>query len=475
MLNNRDSWWTRPCGGREVLAVALPLFISTGTWSLMMFVDRMFLLWYSSNALAAALAGGMLYWTMICFPVGVAGYVNTFVAQYFGAERPERIGAATWQGMWLGVYAVPFFMGAIPLAPHLFRWSGHDPQVIPFEIAYFQVLCLGAPAAVIAAAQEALFTGRGVTRVVMLVDIATLCVNAVLDYLWIFGKLGFPAGGIEGAALATVVSAWMRVGIYAWLMHREPVRRAYSLATTWRVDRPLLSRILAYGGPNGFQFLVDAAGFALMIMLVGRLGQVEMAATALAFNVNTVAFIPMLGVGIAAGTLVGQQLMRGRPDLATRATWTALTFALAYTALCGLFFLLTPDWFLLGHRAGADPEEFDRLRDLAVVLLRFVAAYCLFDAMQIIFAGAVKGAGDTWFVLLVTLVVSAIGVAVCWLGLDRGLLWWWFVVTGWICTLGVIFCLRFLRGPWREMRVIEREPLETNQDPAAEWASPTKS
>jgi MATE family multidrug resistance protein len=193
-----------------------------------------------------------------------------------------------------------------------------------------------------------------------------------------------------------------------------------------------------------------------MIMLVGRLGKVEMAATALAFNVNTLAFIPMLGVGIAASTLVGQQLTRGRPDLATRATWTALTFALAYTAVCGTFFLFTPDLFLLGHRAGADPQEFAQLRDVAVVLLRFVAAYCLFDAMQIIFAGAIKGAGDTWFVLLVSLVMSTIGVISCWLGLGLGLFWWWFVLTAWICALGLIFCLRFLRGPWRSMRVIDQ-------------------
>jgi MATE family multidrug resistance protein len=320
---------------------------------------------------------------------------------------------------------------------------------------------------VIAAAQEALFTGRGVTRVVMLVDVATLLVNAVLDYIWIFGKCGFPEMGIQGAALATVASGWLRVGVYGWLMHREPIRRAYSLATAWRVDRPLLGRILTYGGPNGFQFLVDAAGFALMVMLVGRLGKREMAATALAFNVNTVAFIPMLGVGVAASTLVGQQLMRGRPELAARATWTALSFALVYTATCSVFFVLTPDWLLLGHRAGADPQEFGQLRDVAVVLLRFVAAYCVFDAMQIIFAGAIKGAGDTWFVLFVTMLVSAIGVAVCWLGLSRGLFWWWFVVTGWICALGIIFGVRFLRGRWREMRVIEQGPSGTDRDAAA--------
>jgi len=143
-----------------------------------------------------------------------------------------------------------------------------------------------------------------------------------------------------------------------------------------------------------------------------------------------------------------------------------LSFALVYTAMCCVFFVLTPDLFLLGHRAGADPQEFSQLRDVAVVLLRFVAAYCLFDAMQIIFAGAIKGAGDTWFVLLVTLLVSAVGVAVCWLGLARGLFWWWFVVTGWICALGIIFGVRFLRGRWRGMRVIERGPSGTDRETA---------
>ncbi len=467
MPKTPESWWSRPCGGREVLAIALPLFISTGTWSVMMFTDRMFLLWYSSDALAAVLAGGMLYWTMICFPVGVAGYINTFVAQYFGAERPERIGAATWQGIWIGVYATPLFLVAIPLAPHVFHWAGHDPRVIPSEIGYFQIMCFAAPAAVIAAAQEAMFTGRGVTRVVMLVDLAALVINAALDYLWIFGKLGFPEMGIRGAALATVTGGWFRVGVYGWLMYREPVRRAYSLAATWRVDRSLLKRVFLYGGPNGFQFLVDAAGFAVMVMLVGRLGKLEMAATALAFNVNTVAFIPMLGTGIAASTLVGQQLTRGRPDLAARATWTALIFALVFTAICGTFFLAMPDLFLIGHRAGADPVEFQQLRDVTVVLLRFVAVYCLFDSTQIIFAGAIKGAGDTWFVLWVSTILSILGVALCWIGLDRGLLWWWLVLTCWICALGVIFCARFLQGHWQSLRVIEREPCGGEPQPSA--------
>ena len=111
MPNNQDSWWSRPCGGtrgagHRAAAVHLHRHLVGDD------VHRPHVpLWYSSNMIAAAMAGGMLYWTMICFPVGVAGYVNTFVAQYFGAERPERIGAATWQGMWIGVYATPLVPG----------------------------------------------------------------------------------------------------------------------------------------------------------------------------------------------------------------------------------------------------------------------------------------------------------------------------------------------------------------------------
>jgi len=91
-----DNWWSRPCGGREVLRLALPLMISAGSWSVMLFVDRMFLFWHSTQAMAAAMPAGVLHFALVCFPLGVAVYVNTFVAQYKGAGRPGRIGVANW-------------------------------------------------------------------------------------------------------------------------------------------------------------------------------------------------------------------------------------------------------------------------------------------------------------------------------------------------------------------------------------------
>src|SRR5580658_9923794 len=105
-LRSLHHWWRRPCGGREVLTLAWPLVVSTMSFTVMTFIDRMFLTHYSLSAVAAAMPAAMLQFTLISFPLGVATYVNTFVAQYEGAGRPRSIGPIIWQGVWLAVAAV---------------------------------------------------------------------------------------------------------------------------------------------------------------------------------------------------------------------------------------------------------------------------------------------------------------------------------------------------------------------------------
>ena len=460
IVRRTKNWWTRTCGGRDVLALALPLIISTASWSLMNFCDRMFLLWHSTREMAAAMPAGMLYFTIICFPLGVVLYVNTFVAQYQGAGQPERIGVSVWHGVRIGVFVCPLFLATIPLAPIFFKLVGHEPDVAALEVIYYQVLAFGAGGHLISAALSTFFTGRGETRVVMVVSVSSSLLNILLDYAWIFGRWGFPAWGIEGAAWATVISLWYRVAAYGWLMMRPIYRSQYGLVSGLRFDAALFKRLLRYGGPNGLQLTVEVTAFAVFILLVGRLGEKAMAATTLAFNVNALAFVPMLGLGVALSTMVGQQLGRDRPDMAARATWTSLAMALAYMGVMATLYLAVPNWFLVGHAAGTTPEEFDDLRNVAVVLLRFVAAYCLFDALNVIFASAIRGAGDTRFILIVNLLFSPLPVLGAWLGIARfgyGLLWCWLMVTAWVCALGLIYMARFLQGRWRTMRVIEQQ------------------
>ena len=274
----------------------------------------MFLCWYSTEAMAATLPAGMLHFTILCFPLGVASYVNTFVAQYEGAgpARADRRGRLA---------------GRLGRRHRDSRLAGHDPlrtgdlsPCRPFagrggawRPPTIRLLAFGAGGAVIAGAQSSFFTGRGETRVVMLVSCTTALVNVVLDYAWIFGRCGFPAMGIAGAGLATVVAQWCGARSTGGSWSGPRIARS----TSWRrtpFRRALFARLLRYGGPNGLQMLVEVSGFTLFLLLVGRLGSGAMAATTLAFNVNSVAFVPMLGMGVAVATIVGQQLGRNRPN-----------------------------------------------------------------------------------------------------------------------------------------------------------------
>lgn len=454
-------YWQREAGFREVLVVALPLVISTSSWSLMYFIDRMFLLWYDPNALAAALPAALLNFTILSFFWGISSYVNTFVAQYYGAKRPERIGLAVWQGVWVGLAAMPLFLLMIPLAPRIFATVGHDSAVQQLEVTYFSILAYGSAGMVVSAALAAFFTGRGRMWTVVAVDSAMALLNIVLDYLWIFGNFGFEPMGIAGAGWATVCGFWLRAGLYLMLMLRPSMQQAYATLTGCRLERRLLTRLIRFGAPNGLQFLLEVGAFTGFLLIVGRLGSLELTATNLAFNVNGLAFMPIMGLGIAASTLVGQRLGQNRPDLAERSTWTTFWLGALYIGTIALVYVSVPQLVLFAYGRNADPEEFRQISAVTAILMRFLAAFALFDAMNVVFCSAIKGAGDTRFVLWAMIATSPLLVLPTWLGIEyfgMGLYFSWYAVTFWVCVLGAIFLYRFLQGHWREMRVIESTP-----------------
>lgn len=458
----KQTWWSRTCGGREVLTLALPLVLSTASWTLMHFVDRVFLTWYSTAAIAAAMPAGMLHFAVLCLPLGIASYANSFVAQYYGADHRERVGLAAWQAVWIGVAAAPLFVMTIPLADGLFQLAAHGDRVLPLEIEYYRVLTYGASGTVVSAAMAAFFTGLGRSRVVMAVDFAAALVNIGLDYLLIFGVAGFPEWGIFGAGLATVIAQWSKVFVFGAIMLSRTYREPFGVVKGCRVDWTLAGRLIRYGGPSGMQMALEATAFSLYVVLMGQLGEQALAATTVAFSVNSITFVPLLGLGIAVSTLVGQQLGANQPELASRATWTSFVLGSIYAGTMALLVISMPGLFLAAHGAGGDGESFHEIQAICRVLLRFVAAYCFMDMMHVVFVSAIKGAGDTRFVMWVTATIVPVPLLLGWLGLhhwDWQLNHFWAVVTGWICVLGVVYLWRFLQGKWRDMRVIEPQFL----------------
>ncbi len=457
-LKNR---WNREAGYREVLVVAIPLILSTASWSVQHFVDRMFLAWYSPETIAAAMPAGMLHFSMVSIFMGTAGYVSTFVAQYYGAQRHDRIGPALWQGVYMSLIGGLLILGAIPFAAPIFSLVGHSPQVQQNEVEYFRVICLGGGFYIASYALSGFFSGRGKTWPVMWVNVFTTVVNLILDYALIFGHWGFPELGIKGAAIATVAAGGFSFLLFLVILAGGNTNRTYHTLKGWRFDSELFMRLLRFGFPSGVQFFLEMVGFTGFILVVGRLGTASLAATNIAFNINTLAFMPMIGFGIAISVLVGQYLGADKPDLAQSAAYSGFHLTLGYMLAIGAAYVLVPDIFVAPFAHNSDPQSFGEIYRYSVVLLRFVAVYSIFDAMNIIFCSAIKGAGDTRYVMFVTVLLSVfiliVPVYLVVEVLEFGLLFAWVLATVYVASLGVIFYLRFLSGKWKTMRVIERE------------------
>lgn len=464
-MNRRLAYyWNGEGGGGEVFKIALPLIISTSAYTLQMFIDRVFLMWYSSEAMAAAMFSGMTSFTIFSLFLGTALYVNTFVAQYDGAGRANRVGAAIWQGIYFSVVA-GFLMAAIaPLAGNIVGWAGHEAMVQREEATYLRILLLGSLPALLATVLGCFYTGRAKMWTMMWANIGGTVVNIVLDYAWIFGHWGFPKWGIAGAAWATVAASVFTMLVFAILVFQKKYREQYKTVSGWQFDRELFMRMMRFGVPSGVQFMLDVIGWSMFLAFIGRINTLSLTATAIAFQINTLAFMPMIGFSTAVSTLVGRYLGAEKPEIAARSTWSATYMTLVYMAAIAAGYWLAPDMFMWPFAANADAAQFAAVRPMVVNLLLFVGFYCLFDTGNLIFSAAVKGAGDTRFVMFMSVGLSWVVLIIpSYLAIRfaegvRGLYWAWAAATAYVCLLAVVFMLRFIAGKWKTMRVIEAAP-----------------
>ncbi len=422
---------------------------------MMYIVDRIFLSWESVDALAAALPAGVLHYNLAALGIGTVAYATAFISQYEGADQHQRIGPVLWQGTYLSLFAAILLAICVPFAPAIFAWFGHAEHLLEMEVQYFQILCLGTFPLLLGNTLACFYSGRGKTLVIMIVNIVATLVNLVLDYALIFGKFGFPALGIRGAAIASVVAFTVIPTLYVAIMAIRERGTVYHLWNGWRFDWPLFTRLLKFGFPSGFQNFLDVSCFTIFIQLVGRLGTEQLSATSLVFNLNSLAFVPMMGLGTAVTALVGRRIGEGRPQLAVRTTWLAIALGVGYVVMFGALYVGSPNSLLQLYGLA----EKESLREMAVFLLRLVAVYSVFDALAIIFSSAIRGAGDTRFAMLFSftlgVVLLVLPTYVAAQQGEAGFIYAWYAVTVFIICLGLGFMARFKQGKWMNMRVIE--------------------
>jgi MATE family multidrug resistance protein len=264
--------------------------------------------------------------------------------------------------------------------------------------------------------------------------------------------------GIRGAALAAVITGGVPGIYWASLFLSGRYQSSYRTRKEFRWDRRLFFMLVRYGVPSGVQFFLDVASFTLFVLLIGRLGQLDLAASNIVLSIELLSFLPMVGMSIATATLVGEYMGRGRQDLAQRSVYSALKLAMAYSLFFSFLFLAVPERFLEFFGSEAYHGAFRDIVDLGIVLLRIVAIYTLFNNMFIIFSGALNGAGDTRFAMWTQtglswmFFVPSVYIVINYLHL--GMLSAWYCLLVYVTVLGMAFYLRFRSGHWKKIKMV---------------------
>lgn len=465
----------RPFGGwRELMKVAWPLIVNSGTFAVLNFSDRMFLSWYGEAEFRASLPSGILFFTLVCGFMALAGFANTFVAQMWGAGDKEGCAKATAQGIIFSVLSFPLIMALTPVGIALLRLSGHAPEVLALEEHYLRILMWCGGGMTLSSALGSFFSGRGRTLVIMWANIFANGINILLNYAFIFGKWGLPEMGIAGAGWATVIGSWISPVLFALLYFSPPVNREFGTWRHLRYNGWLFRRMIRFGLPAGIHWLLDVAAFTAFVLLVGRLGAVAHVASNIALSVNLIAFMPMIGMGMAAAILVGQYLGRDEPELAERMGWLAAKIGTGYIAAIGLTFLLFPGAYIsLFARDAAGTVPSGELLGTVRILLAMLAFWGLVDAFVLTLSGALKGAGDTHFVMWFQSIVAwgflVLGQVVIVVVFEADVLVSWAWTLCYVLILGAGFTLRFRSGRWKGIDLLDRRAnvaaeVETTDD-----------
>lgn len=437
-----------PFGGlRDLTALALPIVAVQVGLMAMGVVDSILVGRVSAVALAGVALGNIYFFGCACFAMGVLLALDPLVAQAVGAGDREGISRALQRGLLLSLaLTVPASLLLLTSEPVLYA-LGQPREVVPVAAAYVLREMPGVFPFLAFIVFRQTLQSLGRVRDVVAAIILGNVVNAFLNWVLIFGHLGAPPLGVVGSAWATTASRWGMLALLvalAWKPlgpHLRPWRHD-ALAT-----RPLL-RMIVLGAPIGGQMQLEFGIFGVVALLMGRFGTVAVAAHQIALNLASFTFMVPLGVSQAGAVLVGRAIGAGDVAAARRAARSSLAMGVGFMAVTAIVFLVAPR--ILATVYSPDPA----VVALAAALIPVAGVFQVFDGLQVVSSGVLRGAGDTAAPFAINILgfwLAGFPVSL-WLGFRTELgpvgLWWGFVVG--LATVGLLLVWRVqarLRGP----------------------------
>lgn len=445
---------------KEIWKIAWPLIIANSFWNLQLTIDRIFLGNYSTEALGAAMAVMGVFWVPMALLQQTASYVTTFVAQYFGAKEDVKVGESFWQAIYISIIGGLLFIGLIFLSGPFFSFVGHSHNLQTLEIEYFNALAFSALPTAIVATISGFFTGLGESKKVIGINFVGLIFNALLDYLFISGNLGFSAYGIKGAGFATTF-ATLFASIYGIVvLYKSVFYKKYSLANHLKWNKNLMAQFLRFGLPSGFQWALEGLAFTVFLIIMGRLpdGEAALSSSSIAVTVMMLAILPTMGIAQAVLTLVGQSIGEKTPEKAVEFTFSGIQISFIYILCVAISFWLIPDFYLSWFRNDNNPDLWQKVSTLAPQILAVVGIFTIFDSVYLNISFTLKGAGDTKFVSIMALILPwplMVLPAYMFMNLPDAALKSWRFALVYVIILNIILFIRFKQGRWKEMSIME--------------------
>ena len=377
---------------RPTLRLALPLILAEIGWMSMVIVDTMMVgrLPNSAEAIGAVSIASSIFIVFAFFGEGLLVGLDTLVSQSFGAGRREDCHTSLVNGIYLSFAIAPFLAIPVWIIPRYFERFGVTHSVAVLAAPYMRTLSAGLVPLLLYFAVRRTLQGMNMVRPIAFALVTANLVNLAGNYVLIFGKLGFPAYGVTGSGIATCISrGYLALVLVVYLLWYDAHHKTELLKTPLQPDLTRIRQLIALGVPAAIQQTAEVAVFALVATLIARLGAVAQAGHQIALNTVALTYMVPLGLSSAAAVRVGQALGRRDPVGARNAGNTAILLGASFMSSMSVALLVFPRYIARFYTAN------ETVIHSATILLMAGAAFQLFDGIQTVATGSLRGTGDT--------------------------------------------------------------------------------
>jgi MATE family multidrug resistance protein len=377
---------------RPTLRMAMPLALAEIGWMSMAIVDTMMVgrLPNSASSIGAVSIASSIFHALAFFGEGMLLGLDTLISQSFGAGNREDCHRSLINGIYLSLLIAPFLALPILFYKSILHSIHTDPQVAVLSVPYMYTLIIGLLPLLLYFAVRRSMQAMNIVRPVAFALVTANLINLLGNYILVFGRFGVPAMGVTGSGIATCFSrTYIAAFLVIYLLWYDRRHRTQLLRTPAQPDLPRIRRLLALGFPSAVQVALEGGVFVCATAVISSLGAVTLASHQIALTTVAFTYMVPLGISAAAAVRVGQAIGRRDPVGASNAGNTAIIVGAAFMSCTSIILLVFPRYIARFYT----PDE--TVIRSTILLLAAGAAFQLFDGVQTVATGALRGTGDT--------------------------------------------------------------------------------